>query len=255
MALFRKRTSENAGALARPKFGAGRKLGSEQDLRACLATMEGVLDVHAPTKYQHMPTLYDAAAIWHGEKPLPNEARSCSYGADDVFVFMLWSQASGTEIGLFPLGGSEESLNTPYIGQRKQADPSLRSIGRFDSGRLTLLTPELGVAYFEEILRLAGKPTTPANVATIAEQVNQMFALKAYEYISGVGRDERAATRFVDTHCWDGDIDLPQKVLADLGEWNYQGVPYIQDLPWRVRGILLEPGPDGHSTADIWQRM
>lgn len=255
MALFRKRTAESAGPPARPKFGPGRRLGSDQDLAACLATIEGVLDVHAPTRYRHMPALYDAAVIWHGGQPLPNEARSCSYGEDDVFVWALWSQASGTEIGLFPLGGSDESLNTPFIGQWKQADPSLRSIGRFDAGQLTLLTPELDVAYFEEILRLGGKAVTPTNVAIIAEQVNQMFALKAYEYISNVGRDERAASRFADAHRWNGDIALPQQVLADLGEWNYQVVPYIQDLPWRVRGILLEPGPDGHSTADVWKRM
>lgn len=255
MAFFRKRTADNAEPQARPRFGPGRKLASDQDVRTCFGTIGGVLDVNAPTRYQHMPTLYEAAVTWYGGQPLPNGAWTCTYAGDEVFVFVVWAQTSGTEIGLFPLGGSEESLNTPLIGQWKQADQSLRSIGRIESGQLTLLTPEVGVDYFEDILRLAGKPVTPGNVATIAEQVNQMFAAKAYEYISGVGRDERAATRFVDNHRWNGDIGLPQKVLADLGEWNYQVVPYIQDLPWRVRGILLEPGPDGHSTADVWQRM
>jgi hypothetical protein len=219
-----------------------------------VTTISGVLDVHAPTKYRYMPTLYDAAVIWHGEKPLPEEAWSCSYGADDIFVFVLWPAGPGTEIGLFPLGGSEESLNTPLIGQWKQADSSLRSIGRFEPRQLTLLPPELDRRYFEETLRLAGKPVTDANIAIFGEQVAMQFTLKAYQFIAGIGRDERSAQRFADQHGWTGDISLPQRVLKDLGDWDYQVVPYIQDLPWRVRGIL-EAGPGGTSEAEIWQRM
>jgi hypothetical protein len=193
MGLFRKRTAAPAEPAARPRFGPGRRLASERDLRTCVTTISGVLDVHAPTKYRYMPTLYDAAVIWHGEKPLPEEAWSCSYGADDIFVFVLWPAGPGTEIGLFPLGGSEESLNTPLIGQWKQADSSLRSIGRFEPRQLTLLPPELDRRYFEETLRLAGKPVTDANIAIFGEQVAMQFTLKAYQFIAGIGRDERSA--------------------------------------------------------------
>ncbi len=255
MALFRKSTATTAEPAPRPRFGPGRRLASNRDLRACVTTILGVLEVHAPTKYQHMPTLYESAVIWHGKKPLPAEAWTCSYGVDDIFVFVLWPTAAGTETGLFPLGGGEDSLNTPFIGQWKQADASLRSIGRFDAGQLTLLPPEIDRSYYEETLRLAGKPTTDANIAILAEQVAQMFTVKAYEAIAKVGRDERGADRFIDGHRWTGDLSLPQRVLNDLGDWNYKIVPYIQDLPWRVRGILLEPRPDGTSEAVVWQRM
>jgi hypothetical protein len=255
MALFRKRTAAPAEPAARPRFGPGRRLASEHDLRTCVTTISGVLDVHAPTKYKYMPTLYDAAVIWHGEKPLPAEAWSCSYGADDIFVIVLWPTDSGTEIALFPLGGREESLNTPFIGQWKRADVSLRSIGLIEGGQLTLLPPELDRTYYEEILRLAGKAVTDVNIEILTREIAFLFTLKAREAIAGIGRDERGADRFVDRHGWTGDLSLPQRVLNDLGEWNYTVVPYLQDLPWRVRGMLLEPGPDGTSKAVVWQRM
>jgi len=263
MGLFRKQPPAPAKPAERPRFGPGRRLSSDQDLQGCLANMSAVLTNHFPTPYVHMPPLFESSVIWHGEKPVIGseqrpasaEAWSCSYGEDDIFVFVLWQLETRTEIGLFPLGGGDSSLQTPFIGQWKMADPSLSSTGMFDKGLLTLLTPEVPRHYFEHILGLAHKPVTDTTVAMIAEQVSQMFTLKGYEYISRMERNEPAATRFIDDHLWNGDLALPQKVLADLGAWNYQVVPYIQDLPSRVAGILLEPGPDGLSTADIWTRM
>ncbi len=200
-----------------------------------------------------MPTLHHACVLWHGEKPLPAEAWSCSYGADEIFVFVLWPLASGTEIGLFPLGGSEESLNTPLIGQWKQADPTLSSAGRFEPRQLTLLPPKLNQQYYQDLLTVAGKANTTDNVTALARQVAEMFLVKAHQFMSN--EDPRAASRFVEKHAWTGDSRLPDRILEDLGNWNYQVVPYIQDLPGRVRGLLLEPGPDGRLLAAVWELM
>jgi hypothetical protein len=256
MALFKKKAAVSAAdSPNRPRFGPGRRVASDLDPSGCFETISSVLEAHAPTRYEHMPTLHEASVIWHGERPPPSDAWSCNYGADDVFVFVVWPKETETELGLFPLGATDRDLNTPFIGQWKQVDDSLRSVGEFDSGQFTLLTPELGQVYFDEMLRLAGKPLTDKNLDLVGEQVTQQFCIKAYEFISKIGHDERGGSRFVDSHRWDGDLALPQRVLKDLGDWNYQAVPYLQDLPWRVQGILLERGPDARFIAALWNEM
>jgi hypothetical protein len=218
-----------------------------------VATLSQVLNVAAPTPYVQMKTPHDSHVTWHGDGPQPAEAWSCSYGQDDIFVFALWPTGSGTEIGFFPLGGSEESLSTPLIGQWKQVDPSLRSIGRIEPMRLTLHPPRLPEDYYDETLRLAGKTISPANREALVRQTALMFVLKAQGYIAI--QDQRGAERFVDSHAWNGDLSLPQSILNDVADWNYGVVPYLQDLPWRVRGLLLEPGPGGAPEADLWNQM
>jgi hypothetical protein len=252
MALFRRRDQSVQQAPTIPRFGAGRRLETDENIAQVLTTIERVLEVHAPTRYQHMPAVQPARVEWYGEGRQPDVSSTCSYGADDIFVFALWS-GGPTLVGLFPLGGGEAELNTPFIGQWKQADPSLRSVGRFEPRQLGLLAPPVDDAYFREVLRLGGVEPTARNQATIARQVSELFALKAMEFMSS--KDARAADRFVDAHRWDGDVNLPQRILDDLGWWNTQIIPYLHDLPWRVQGILLEPGPSGRPEAPIWQQM
>jgi len=249
----KKEPATSGGSAAPPRFGAGRRLECAQAPPEAIGTIAKVLDSFAPTNYRHMPPLSPAAIDWFGEEPAPVEAWGCSYGTDDFFVFTLWPRGGGSVVGLFPLGGSEESLNTPFIGQWKQADSSLTSTGRFEPRQFALRPPELPATYFEDILRIAGKPVNAANVAAVAEQIGQMFLVKAHQFMSN--QDARAADRFLDDHRWSGDLTLPQQILRDLGNWNHQVIPYIQDLPYRAQGILLEPGPDGTMSADIWQRM
>ncbi len=253
MALFGRRNTTPPKPPTRPRFGAGRRLTTTQQPELCIATLAQVRQEIAPAKYQHMPSLYPAAIAWYGEEPLPSEARSCSYGTDDFFVFLFWPRQGGTTIGLFPLGGSEESLRAPLIGLWKQADASLTSVGRFEPHQLSLLAPRLGERYYTDILEVAGVAPTDHNIAVLARQVAELFKIKAHEFMSR--QDPRAASRFLADRPWTGDIELAQRVLKDLGNWNYQVLPYIQYLPWRVRGIILEPGDDGRPAAPMWEDM
>ena len=139
------------------------------------------------------------------------------------------------------------------IGQWKQIDESLRSIGGIGPNLLTLHPPRITESYYEETLRLAGKSVTAVNLESLVRQTSLMFLLKCQGYIAT--RDQRAAQRFIDDHGWTGDPSLPQVILNDLANWNYGVVPYLQDLPWRVRGLLLEKDPQGELGADIWQQM
>jgi hypothetical protein len=68
-----------------------------------------------------------------------------------------------------------------------------------------------------------------------------MFLIRAQEFISS--QDAHAAKRFVHDHPAINRIDPLshlQAILDDLGLWNPQVIPYIQDLPYRARSILVE---------------
>jgi len=249
----KKEPATASGPAALPRFGAGRRLRCSQPPTEAVATIANVLEASAPTNYQHMPPLSPAAIDWFGEEPAPLEAWSGSHGLDDFLVFTLWPDGGGSRVGLFPLGGSEDSLNIPFIGLWKQADASLSSIGIYEPRQFALRAPELPATYFEDILEMAGRSVSPQNVAILAEQISEMFVAKANQFMSS--QDPRGAARFLENHRWTGDVSLPQQILHDLGNWNYQVIPYIQDLPYRAQGILLEPGSDGTLTANIWQRM
>src|SRR4051812_31093236 len=165
MPLFRKNERHRPQPQERPTFGRGRRLASDLAAEACVETLRGVLESCAPTRYRHMPVLNEAAVLWRGDQPSPAAAWSCSYGADDIFVFTFWPHPAGTTaVGLFPFGGEDGSLSTPLIGQWKQADPTLRSTGLFEAGQLTLLPPRIDADYFNDLLRLGGKAETEANV-------------------------------------------------------------------------------------------
>jgi hypothetical protein len=253
MGLFRNREPLQRERPDIPRFGGGLRLHSDCDVRSCARSLSETLKVHAPTPYLHMPTLNIANVVWHGEGFAPTGAWTCSYGTDDIFVFVMWSLPRGTEVGLFPLGGSEESLATPLVGQWRQIDSSLSAMGRYEPRQLTLLAPRVPKQYYERILQAADRQVTAQNVALLAQQVAVMFAIKGQQFIAT--KDPAAASRFIDRHAWEGDISLPEQMLRDIGELNRGLLPYIQDLPGRVRGILLERDPGGRLPGVVWEQM
>lgn len=75
---------------------------------------------------------------------------------------------------------------------------------------------------------------TAKNFSIAYDQVVVGFKIKAYQFISS--QDERAASRFVDQHA----ASSPQEILDALAAWNPDVVPYMQDLPYRVQGVMLQ---------------
>lgn len=72
-----------------------------------------------------------------------------------------------------------------------------------------------------------------------------MFKLKAYQLISS--QDQLLGSRFIEEH----DGASPQQVLEDLGSWDHDVVPYIQDIPGRIKGLLLENTAEGNAWKDL----
>jgi hypothetical protein len=79
-----------------------------------------------------------------------------------------------------------------------------------------------------------------------------MFLLKANQFISS--QDARLASRFVDDHQLrpDNAERLLQDILDDLAAWNPQVIPYIQELPYRNRAILLHRDENGKLESPFW---
>lgn len=261
MALFNRKSPPTSGSrssaggqrVPTATFGPGRRLNSQLGLERSAAILEQVLTTYSPPAYAAMSALQPARVEWRGPDPAPARSFTCTYGSDDIYLITMASEGSGTLMGLFPVGADQNSLTTPLVGQWKQADGSLSSTGTFQPGSAALHPPEIPLAYVDGILEAAEFDGTSENKLAVAEQVVSMFNVKAYQYISS--NDLRSAETFVAQHSWTGDPALCSRVLADLGAWNQQVIPYIQDLPGRVRALLLESDPGGRLTADVWERL
>jgi hypothetical protein len=229
-------------------------LRSGLDPDACLANLEQVLLGYRPPKYAHMPSYFVPGWRWNDEAtPAPAQAVVCDDSNDDFVLVALWPAASGTELGLFPLGSGDDRLQAlPLIGHWKQRDPSLTSIGVVPGGSVTLRPPRLPDDFLHGLLVGGGRPATERNLELAAHKMNEQFVIKAFQFIGS--KDQRAADRFIDAHAWRPGSGIAglQAVLDDLAAPFPVVLPYMQDLPMRARAILLEYVDSGNS---FWESL
>ncbi len=240
MALFKKGAPASSGGAT---LGSGRRLHSSNDLAGCLEVLEGVLRSYRPPPYVSMRSLTPAGWAWAGPPgdPPPSAVYTCTDEAEDVVYAAFWPEAAGTTIALIPLGSGDDRLSTmPLIGHWKQRDASLSSTGTVPPGVITPRPPSIPPEYIDELLSAAGFPATPSNRDAAEEKVCEMLSAKAYQFLESTAPGE--AERFVDAHRWSpgaSDI-LPQRIVDDLAARVPAVLPYIQDLPLRIRALLLE---------------
>jgi hypothetical protein len=245
MALFtrsRLQARTEARSKAVPPLGSGRRLTSQLSPQECLARLEAVLLSDRSRKYIHMPAYVVPGWVWNGEADAaPASAVACDDNADDFLFVALWPSPSGTELGLFPLGSGDDRLRgMPIIRHWKQRDQSLSSVGVVPSGLISLRPPVLPPDYLEDLLATGGYPATPRNVQAACQTMNEQFVIKAFQFIDS--RDRVAADRFVDAHRWykGAGLALLQSDVDDLATWDPGILPDMQDLPMRVRAIVLD---------------
>ena len=109
--------------------------------------------------------------------------------------------------------------------------------------------PPIPHGYYEEILTATGFPVTADNLWAVQRMVGTMFLVKAWEFINS--QDEAGAVRFRDAHAFGRSVPVeqwPSSILADLVAWNPRVSPYIQDLPSRVRGLIIDGSTPGGNT-------
>jgi hypothetical protein len=225
-------------------------------LADCLSTLADVVHSYEPAKSVYRTPYVVPGWKWHGrpgyENP-PEMVVTCSDTDDYPLFVAFWSDRGSTEIGLFPLGTSDERLTTmPIVGYWKQRDSSLTSIGLFPGSLIELGSPRLPEQFDEEILRTAGYPLSPRNIAIIGTAIGDMFLGRAYQLIAS--KDIQGARAFVQRHPYtNGPIEqYCQKILEDLATGYRHLVPYIQDIPMRARAVALEVRDDPDT---VWRKL
>lgn len=241
MGLFSKRTPAPTRT-SKPTLGSGRRLRSALAPNDCLSTLKAILADYRVPKYTHLPHYVAAGWDWLGPPDeRPAAAAACDDSADKFLLVVFWPQASGTEIGMFPLDDGDERLSSmPIVGHWKQRDASLSSIGVVPSRMISLRAPTLPADFLPGILTTGCAPVTQANLEATGEMVGRMFTGKGYEMIAL--SDPAGADRFISDHRWSPGAGLAhcQRVLDDMVQARPNITPYIQQLPMRVRAILLD---------------
>jgi hypothetical protein len=257
MGLFGSKKNGPAREKQIPPMGSGRRLASALGVTETLNTLEAVVSGYRPPKYANMPYLVDTGFAWLADPAdTPRAVVSCEDAQDDFQLVALIERASGTEIGLFPLGSGDARLTLNIVGHWKQRDPSLTSRGTWPAGTIALRPPRVTDDLFQVALARAGYPPSGRNMLIIAEQLFSGFLMKASDFVSRLD-SERAALQFIDDHqkkaVWSmDDLSGPlQSVVDDLVKWNPRVLPYIQELPWMVSAVYL----DGDHVGGYWDQM
>ncbi|WP_322761934.1 hypothetical protein [Frankia sp. Cr2] len=228
---------------------AGRSLQSTLDVDAALSLLESIVRTYRDLPYRAMPAFVDAGHVWGaGNQGGPARFVAFDDEAKAVRFLALWPAPTGVTMGLFGIDGSGQST---IIGHWKMRDASLLSTGTFEPGTLDLAAPRLSPKYPEEIVNAAGYPTTASNIERMTRQVATMVLGQAQNFIQS--SDPRAAAAFVQDHSHAGSVADLQSILDDLGGLDSEVLPYIQNLPARVRAILLEH--TGYGEGRIWDEF
>lgn len=257
MGMFTRDKRQRGDAVVRDAtmpLGSGRRLRSDLSPEDCFQVLWQLFDGYRPRRRPDMEPLVPAGIRWAVPDSAPSIAVSGDDESDDFVLFTLAPAGRGTEAAIFPL--SEGNLTV--AGHWKQRDRSLASVGSWPAGTVRLTPPPIDESLVYGVLRAAGYPVTSGNVATMARQFTMMFLVKCQEFVSG-REGARGAERFMAIHQqWQQQgspslADLLQAPLRLLAEWNPAVLPYIQDLPMRIRSILLEHAGDG--PGSFWSEL
>ena len=131
-------------------------------------------------------------------------------------------------------------MTLPLIGHWSQRDGSLTSIGQVEAG-LAISAPPVPDHYVEELVERLGLPVDQENWTKAAAELRQMFVLKAVTFVQQ--ESQSVANQFIDDHKEVPlGVDGLRLILGSLSRWKTGVIPYIQDIPPRVRALIIEAG-------------
>lgn len=149
----------------------------------------------------------------------------------------LRSTTEGTEAGIYDLA---EEMTLPLIGHWKQRDASLTSIGQAEAG-LAITAPPVPDDYVEELIQRLGLPLNEETRLKAAAELHQMFVLKAVTFMQS--EPESVAHGFIaDQRNLPLGVEGLRMILTNLARWKTGVIPYIQDVPLRVRALIVQSG-------------
>jgi hypothetical protein len=256
MGLFAKSKPPSTRPLGQAPLDSGRWLRSRLAPQGCATLLEQVFSTYRAPVHQKMPLLVPAGVRWTDEEGTPV---LCLSGFDKNTHFLLitlGAAADGTtNAGVFLLGTGEDRLRHPVIGDWKTRDSSLTSIGTWPANTAWLTPPPISDGYIADMVAAAGYPATPANQFRIADMVFRMMQLKCEEFIR-TGQSQAVAKGFTRTQQaradWSSPVGPLRALLQALAEWDADFLPYMQDVPLRMRAVALAATASKNS---IWHQL
>lgn len=212
---------------------AGRLLTSANNRSECVDVLERLVAAYREATYPLLPYVVPTGCTWHGVGMPPDGVVSFFDAKGDFVLACLWDDEPGTRIGLIHLDGLPAVAALP--GALKQLDGSLSSIGEVPPKSVHLQGPPIPDELPEDLLRQAGRRITSGNVAIVADMLRRQVLVKSYEFLQSA-RGEPTARRFVDLHPPSSSLSM---ILSDLIRQQPNTAPYVQDLPLRIRALLL----------------
>jgi hypothetical protein len=221
------------------KVGPGRRLRSSENLDSGRRILEDIIESYGTRQYPELSRVVLAGWEWYGPDDARPEVVLCGPMQDGHPGFIALRRVpEGTEAGIYDLTGE---MSLPIIGHWKMRDKSLTSIGEAAGGQLALTAPSVPDDYVEELVQRLGLPTNIENWTKAATELHQMFVLKAVTFMQQA--PQSVADMFIDDH---RNVPLGieglRVILRDLARWNTGVIPYMQDVPPRVRALILQVG-------------
>jgi hypothetical protein len=261
MGLFTKSAARGSGNLAATGIGCldtGRRLRSSNAPQESARVLAQVFGGYRAQKYPELPPLVPSGVRWLGDQGSPAIALS---GMDESGDFILLTLApgpgGGTDAGIFPLGSGPGRLSMSLVGHWKTRDSSLSSVGQWPARTAALTVPPINDRLISDTLAAAGYPASPANLRRMAGVYLDQFLVKSYQFIEGT-QGQGVAKRFIDDQRRRADfteLTGPLRMtLQALANWNSGVLPYVQDLPYRAKGVLLDVAR-ANPGAGIWADM
>ena len=109
-------------------------------------------------------------------------------------------------------------------------------MGLFNKRVKPAAVPVVPVNFVEDILGHAGFAVTEANVVATRDFFIELLLIKAQQFIGS--QSPQQAASFAARHRRTTD---PQLILQELGDWDPDVIPYIEDLPDHLRAFILRP--------------
>lgn len=242
--LRQQRSARASAALPVP----GSHLRTEASASRCVSALDEVLSTYRPRRYQHLPHVVDCGYGWRAPSREPHRVVCFTDHENDFVMVAFWDTATGSQAAVFPVHSNSHQGPTSVIAHWRTRDPTLATIGVIPAGSIALQEPTIPGNYIAGTLQAAGYPTTATNMADMHDMMLRQHLIKAHQFISS--EDPVVADAFVERHKRRADL---QALVQGLGEWNAAVLPYIQDLPWRIRAIMLEP--ENLQRSDFWASL
>lgn len=222
-------------------LGSGLHILMPAPLAQAAVDLEAAMATFRPRQYPELPRLVPAGWTWVGEDASRPDGVWCGGdGANAPIIVSLRGVHAETDVGLYPLGDGDERLSAP--GLTALAGFLRGSAARrvAPAGTIALGPPPIPADLLEEMLRAARRPPTAANVDAVGRMFVTQVKLKASQFVQNSAGHDRAMAYLDRWALLRGDhLEVARGVLADLCGWDATVIPYVQDIPLRMRAIML----------------